>query len=198
MKDWVEIRDKEIAITIVDAGNPTAFVAARDLDVEGTELPGEICARKNLLDLLEEIRQKVARMTSIGLSADGRISPSVPKVAIVRSPRSYKGINGKEVVAQEMNLVSRITAMGKIHKAYPVTGAIPTAAAAKIEGSVVQEVVWDLEGDEVKIGHPSGTMVVESKLKMDGSRLIFESCTIGRTARMIMEGVTYLPEHSTL
>ena len=194
VKDWMEIKGEKIPITIIDAGNPAAFVLARDLGLQGIELPDEICARKDLIVLLNEIRQEIARMTSIGLKADGTVSPSVPKVAIVTSPASYETINGKKVGAQEMNLVSRITAMGKIHKAYPVTGAIPTAAAARMEGSVVCDVVRDLEGNEVSIGHPSGVMVVGSTLRREGAQFIYESCIIGRTARVLMEGVAYIPD----
>ena len=197
-RDWIKITGKKIPITIIDAGNPTAFVSARDLSLKGIELPDEINAAKHLLGLLEEIRQEVAHMTRIGLSPDGRVSPSVPKVAVVGSPESYEGINRKKVGAHEINLVSRITAMRKIHKAYPVTGAIPTAAAAKIEGSVVHEVVQNLAGNEVRIGHPSGIMRVETRLRKDGSQFIFESCTIGRTARLLMDGIAYVPEHIPL
>ena len=135
-------------------------------------------------------------MTRIGLGKEGTVSPSVPKVAVVGPPRSYECANQKRVADHEIDLVSRITAMKRIHKAYPVTGAIPTAAAMKIEGSVVEEVARGLKADEVRIGHPSGIIRVESKTRCDGSRLVFESCIIGRTARMLMDGVAFIPDPS--
>ena len=193
-RDSIEIRERIIPITIVDAGNPTAFVPAAALDLRGPELPDEIGERGDLLAILEEIRQTVAHMTGIGMTADGHVSPSVPKVAVVSTPASYEGINQKRVAARDIDLVSRITAMKQIHKAYPVTGAIPTSAAARIEGSVVEEVARHQKGEQVRIGHPSGILRAESKIRKDGREWVFESCIIGRTARMLIDGIACIPD----
>lgn len=192
-RDRIRIQRGDFPITVIDAGNPTVFIIGMDLNLTGTELPDEINTKQNLLDTLEEIRQKVARMVNVGLTIGGEVSPSVPKVAVVCPPAPYEAMNGKKIGAHEIHLISKITAMKKIHKAYPITGAIATAAAAKIEGSVVQEVSRNLEGDEVRIGHPAGMMTVEARWRKDASQIIFDSCTIGRTARMLMDGVAYIP-----
>jgi len=94
-----------------------------------------------------------------------------------------------------------VMAMGKMHKTYAITAGISTAAAAVIPGSVVSGCIgWrhgeGLKGEaiqrKVTIGHPSGKFEVEVLAKQEGARPRILSCTIGRTARRIMEGRVYI------
>lgn len=50
---------------------------------------------------------------------------------------------------------------------YPGTGAIPTAVAACIDGTVVNRVCSPREGDRVVIGRPSGVVHADSAIKVD-------------------------------
>ena len=63
-------------------------------------------------------------------------------------------------------------AMGKMHKAFAVTGGICTSAAALIEGTVVHDVVRPEQrgNGQIFIGHPSGVMEfgIEIEYKEDG------------------------------
>jgi len=179
---------ERIEATIVDAGNPTAFVHASELGLRGTELPGpfeqEVVTKKKL----ESIREKVAELMEIPCS------PSIPKISFVGPPQDYKSVTGTEIRKGEIDLVARVMAMGKMHKAFAITAGIPAAIAAVIPGSVVHHVIGGSSAMErtVLIGHPSGQMDVKVEARQEGNRVHAISCTIGRTARKVMEGRVYI------
>ncbi len=107
----------DLEVSIVDAGNPTVFVRAKDLDLSGSESPEEIDADAGLLSTLEGIRGLAAERC--GLVSDAaeaaHRSPAVPKVAIISAPSAS---------AEEVHLSATILSMGKAHRAYALTGAI--------------------------------------------------------------------------
>ena len=69
------------------------------------------------------------------------------------------------------------------------------AAASRIPGSVVHDLVDDDTKATLSIGHPSGVMHVRVKSKPANNeeRVEFETLGFGRTARRIMEGMVYVP-----
>ena len=83
--------------------------------------------------------------------------------------------------------------MGRAHRAYALTGAICTAAAAYIEGTLVNRIVREARGEvprTLRIGHPAGVIEVEAEVE-DGELL---RATVIRTARRLMEGFVCVPE----
>jgi 2-methylaconitate cis-trans-isomerase PrpF len=181
---------EEFTLTIVDAGNPTAFVFASELGLEGTELPGPFEQEVGVKKKLESIREKVAEIMGIPCS------PSIPKISFVGPPQDYKLVTGKEIKKGEIDLVARVMAMGKMHKTFAITASIPAAIAAIIPDSVVQHATGGSISMErtIVIGHPSGQMDVKVEARKEGNRFHVLSCTIGRTARKIMEGRVYIPK----
>jgi 2-methylaconitate cis-trans-isomerase PrpF len=183
-------------VTVVDAGNPTAFVHAEALGLRGTELPEDFDQNVMGKIKLEGIRKKVGELIGIP------VNPSIPKIAFLAPPQDFKTIAGGEVRKDEVDLVARVMAMGKMHKTFAITAGIPAAAAAVIPGSVVSGCIdWDrgkdLKGEAIRrkvtIGHPSGKFEVEVLARQEGDQVRILSCTIGRTARKIMEGRVYIP-----
>ena len=137
---------------------------------------------------LESIREKVAKLMGIPCS------PSIPKISFVGPPQNYKSMKGTEIKKSEIDLVARVMAMGKMHKAFAITAGIPAAIAAVIPGSVVHQ-VSDGSGSmerTVLIGHPSGRMEVKVEARQEENRVSVVSCMIGRTARKVMEGRVYI------
>jgi 2-methylaconitate cis-trans-isomerase PrpF len=49
-------------------------------------------------------------------------------------------------------------------------------------------------GRRLVIGHPSGQMDVEVEARKEEGQIRIVSCTIGRTARKIMDGRVYIPK----
>ena len=197
VKDTIQVEDRHYTISLVDAANPGIFVKAEELGLGGTELAGEIDANPWLLEELERIRSVGAEM--IGLVQDRRdgtrLSPAVPKMAVVSPPQEYRSSKGLVVHPEEIDLTARIMSMQKAHKAYAVTGAIVTSAAARIPGTVVNEVYRPREGsDFVRIGHSSGLLALEIVVEPKGDSWFLKRAALERTARRIMDGYVYVPK----
>ncbi len=179
-------------VTIVDAGNPTAFVRADELGLKGTELPAEFDRDVATRVKLEELRKKVGERMGIPTS------PSIPKISFIAPAQTFKTTAGQEIGKEAISMVARVMAMGKMHKTFAITAGIPAAIGAVIPGSVVHQVVGSCsqgtDEREIIIGHPSGTMDVKVEARFDGHQPYIASCTVGRTARKIMEGRVYIPK----
>lgn len=190
-KDIFEIPDYGLMeVTVIDCANPVVFIKAEDIGIAGTELM-ELNGNTVVMDNIERIRGMAAQ--KIGLvkhwNDASKISTSIPKVAIVSKSKEYMDMDGNFVEDVDMTLCARAISVGKVHKAYPMTVAIATGAAAKIKGTVVNELI-NLEevADIVKIGHASGITNVD--IKFDGGEILKGGIT--RTARRIMEGYIYI------
>jgi 2-methylaconitate cis-trans-isomerase PrpF len=188
----------QVEVSIVDAGNPVIFVRASRLGLLGTESPAEIDADAGLLDSIERVRGHAAQR--IGMVGEWREaaekSPYVPFIALVGPAQEYTSLGTGELVkSREVDFVSRLLFMLRMHKAYPITGTVCTGAAARIPGTIVQEVAGQSpEGHVVRIGHPSGVIDVEAEVDVGSSGPILRRASVGRTARRIMEGYIFVPE----
>jgi 2-methylaconitate cis-trans-isomerase PrpF len=80
------------------------------------------------------------------------------------------------------------------HKTYAGTSTVCTGVAAKIDGTIVAEVLRPAARDrlEIRIGHPAGVIETESLVERHGNELIVKRATLGRTARRILEGTVYV------
>ena len=89
--------------------------------------------------------------------------------------------------------------MQKMHKAYPVTGAICTVAAGMIPGTIVNQVARRgiIERGVIRIGHPAGIISPEGEMSKEKGTFILKKATVDRTARCLMKGYAYIPK-STL
>ena len=184
-----------LEFSIVDVTNPLVFVRADDVGLSGTELPEEIDSRPGMLELLERIRGNAAYL--LGFVDDPESasfkSPAVPKMTIVSKPRDYITVTGDRISAGNFDLTGRMMSMQKTHKTYAMTGALCTAAAAVINGTVVNNAVREgFSPVNLRIGHPGG--IVPAGVEFSGtSNVVAEiEWAIGyRTARMLMHGTAY-------
>jgi 2-methylaconitate cis-trans-isomerase PrpF len=187
----------EITISIVDAANPVVFARARDLGLKGTEIY-EIDGSEEMRQRLEAIRSRGAVILGLASSPEeaNEISQDVPKIAFVSEPQEYKTVTGNIVQKDEIDIVARIMSMGTLHKAYAGTGAICTAGAAKIENTVLNELLGEgvLEAKEIRLGHPGGIIPVGAEVEKEGNTYEYKKAMLGRTARRLMDGYVYVPE----
>ena len=148
-----------VDVSIIDAANPLVFVKAADLGLTGRELPEALDADSAKLDLLEAVRGMAA--VKLGLIEDYTRSawdtPGIPKMTFVAEAGDYVTADGKEIKASDIDLLSHMMSMQKTHPSYAMTGAMCTAAAAVVPGSVVNQVLpADVDTQFIRIGHPSG------------------------------------------
>jgi len=197
-RDAMEVPDVgKINVSIVDAANPVVFVRAEDLGLTGTEIY-EIDGTAQIRERLEAIRSRVAMMLGLASSPKeaSEISQDVPKIAFVGRSQDYKAVTGKGIHKDEIDIVARIMSMGSLHRAYAVTGAICTAGAARIEGTVVNEMLDKnvVRGRQIRLGHPGGIISVGAVIERAGNTYEYREAVVGRTARRLMDGYVYVPE----
>ena len=188
----------KIDVSIVDAGNPMVFVRAKDIGLTGTETAKEVDANKKLLDILEEIRGKAS--VAMGLDKkwqDAAITnKATPMVAFVAPPQDYYCALADETISEDrVDFLARGMFMYIMHKTYAGTASVCTSAAAKIPGTVVNEMFRkDKTDNYVRIGHPGGIVETETKVSQVDGEYVLDFLFLGRTARKIMEGTVYVPK----
>lgn len=185
-----------IETSMVDAANSGVFVMADRLGLTGTEMPADLDARPDLMEKLEAIR--CAAAVAMGLAAtpeEARASlPSIPKIGLVTPPQDALTLSGASVAAEDGDLTARIVSLGNVHRALPLTGALCTAVAARIEGTVVHRCTRPASDPaaDLRIIHPSGTIEVAASVRRDGNGWRAEKAAVYRTHRRLFEGYVCL------
>lgn len=196
VKDVIEVDGVKHTVSIIDAGNPQVFIHAASLGMKGTETPSEIEANKPLMETIEKIRGHATVMCGmVDRPEEAKTkSPYAPFFAIVSPPADYKIISGKQVKAGDIDLVSRLLFMLKMHKTYPVTGTVATGAAIRVPGSIAWEVLRKEAKSRVtvNIGHPGGIIPVEAEADVINGQVKLKRIGVYRTARRIMDGYVYV------
>ncbi|HYF60828.1 MAG TPA: 2-methylaconitate cis-trans isomerase PrpF [Burkholderiaceae bacterium] len=189
-----------IEATLVTAGNPTVFVRAEALGLDGRETAGDVDRNRGLLERLEAIRARAAVRMGLAASAEEatRSRPATPKVAWVARPAAFRSSAGVEVPADSIDVLARIMSMGKLHHAFTGTGSIALAVAAAVPGTVVADAARTLPGVATRIGHASGTIAVGAEVSCspgaDGRpRWTVDKCVLSRSARRLMRGEVFVP-----
>ena len=190
---------RSVTVSICDVANPCVFVRAEDVGLEGSELPDHFARDAALIERIREIRGKAAER--IAFTDDwrdvDRQTPSLPLFIIVSVPEEYLNMRGAAVDPATMDLRARFVWYNKCHESMAGTGSMCTAAASRIPGSVVNQVIGaeDVRADTLRIGHPMGVMrvnvTVEPANVAGGVR--FATLGFSRTARRIMDGTVYVP-----
>ncbi len=199
--DKIEIsKIGEIECSIVDAANPMVFVRAKDLGLSGIETPKNVDENEELLKILEEIRGKAAVITGLADSLEDALknSPAFPMVAFVSESKDYVDFTTGNLIQEEnLDFVSRLMFMQVMHKTYAGTGTICTGSAARIEGTIVNEVMKAKNRGKNKtlnIGHPAGIIDIKVDAEQIDGKWKLKKAAINRTARRILDGICYTNE----
>ena len=180
--------------TMINAGIPTIFINAQEIDYTGTELQDDINNDEKALAMFETIRAHGAvRMGLIKDIAEAATRQHTPKVAFVAPPKDYAASSGKAVQAQDIDLVVRALSMGKLHHAMMGTAAVAIGTAAAIPGTLVNLAAGGGEREAVRFGHPSGTLRVGAQAAQVDGQWVVTKAIMSRSARIIMEGWVRVP-----
>ena len=180
--------------TMISSGIPTIFLRAADIGYNGTELQDAINGDDAALELFETIRAYGAvKMGLIGDISEAAARQHTPKVAFVAPPAAYSSSSGKAISEGDIDLNVRALSMGKLHHAMMGTAAVAIGTAAAIPGTLVNEAAGGAERDTVTFGHPSGTLKVGATASEVDGRWIVEKVSMGRSARILMEGFVRIP-----
>ncbi len=184
-----------IEATLINAGNPTVFVDAAALGLQGTELEQEVNGRQALLELAESVRARGAVAMGLAASAEEATAkrPHTPKLAFVATPCAYTASDGKRIEPQSIGLLARIFSMGRLHHAMTGTGAVAIASAAAIPGTIVHRIAPLGTDGIVRFGHPSGTLSAGAEAAHQEGRWTIRKVRVSRSARRLMEGWVRVP-----
>lgn len=171
---------REVTVSLLGIGNPTVFVTAADLGVDGHRAPADLEHDESFVRAVEEIREwGRLRLVDHGFAVLARTPTRLPLVAVVAPPD-----------APAMDLQVRLWAVGRVHRAIAASAAIATATIADVEGSVVASLLGGhRHRDQVTVGHPSGSVVVRLGHDQAGT---LRRLSLERTARRLLDGVAYI------
>ncbi|MDR2747533.1 MAG: 3-methylitaconate isomerase [Treponema sp.] len=183
-----------LPVSIVDAANPLVFVLAADIGMSGKEGPEEIDANPPLLALLETIRGEAAKRLGFVEQAEESAwkSPTVPKMTIVAPPAEYTSASGEIIQAERADLLGRMMSMQRPHPTYALTGAMCTAAAAAIPGTLVHRVRRPgADTRRLRIAHPGGILEAGADHENSSQGIRILNVYGFRTARLLMKGTAF-------
>ena len=180
----------KIKASMVDAANACVFVRAADLGAKGAELPEEIEGNPELLKKLAAVRAAASVAMGISKSVEEAARASVPFVGFVSAPQDAKTLTGESLSASGMDVAARMMSNGQPHRALPLTCTLCLAVAARIEGSVVNEVTRASKDPEaeIRIAMPSGVLTVAASVRKLEGQWHAEQGAFYRTQRRMFEG----------
>ena len=196
--DDLEVPDVgTLKATMINAGIPTIFLNAEEIGYTGCELQDDINNDEKALALFETIRAHGAlRMGLISDLAEAQDRQHTPKVAFVAKPKDYTSSSGKDIAAKDIDMQVRALSMGKLHHAMMGTAAVAIGTAAAIPGTLVNLAAGGGAPEEVKFGHPSGTLKVGAAAQLVEQEWTVSKASMSRSARVIMEGWVRIPGDS--
>ena len=189
----------KITVSVVDCAACQIYVRAKDLGLRGDECPADLDSRPELLKKLEIIRSYVTYY--IGLTdspeAASKVRRNTPHISIVSPAKDYTNyLTGEMIRKENYDFLARMMFMQIMHKTYAGTGSICVSVASKIPGTLVYEAAKEESRNSsvVRFGHPAGVIEVEAKVTENKGELCIERASIGRTARVIMQGTAFVRE----
>jgi 2-methylaconitate cis-trans-isomerase PrpF len=181
---YVPALGHSVEVSIVDVAKATLYFRAEAIGLTGTESPDAFTPA--ILDRFWRLREVAAE--AIGIGSNKRL----PTPVAVAPPAAYQNYMTKAMIrAEEMSFATRrvLGPPPKLHKAFAATGAVCTAVAAQLKGTVVNDVYVDRGQNIVRIGHPTGIFPVYARIDADGT---VHEASYSRTARRIMDGKAYV------
>ena len=180
-----------IAMSLVDASHPTAFVRATDLGLTGTEAPEAIESDSALMGRLDRLRRRAGVMMGLGATPDD-VTLMSPRIAMVAAPQAFTAID-KAVFDDDHDIVTRMISMERPHRAVPLASALCLAVACRIEGTLPNLLARRVPPDApIRVANPSGLLAFGADVRLEG-RWIADSAGVYRTARRLMQGQVAAP-----
>lgn len=180
-----------IEATMFDCSNPVVFIRAADFGLTGRE---HVELNNDLAVLAHFERIRAAAAEKMGLAASWQEASEKgigPLIAFLSPAQDYETIDGRQISGESMSLCCRGLNAGKVHRAYPMSLGVATAAASRLEGTIPWELSRREKDTIVRLGHASGITVFDVRLDPTGN---IEKVGFIRTARRIMEGFVYVRE----
>jgi 2-methylaconitate cis-trans-isomerase PrpF len=186
----------EVPISIVDAANPLVFTPWTTFGLDGTEHPDELDADRDLLTRFEAVRARAAVVAGLATSDEDatHLSPAIPKLSLIGPSTTHQLLDGSVQDASTMTIRAATLSMQRMHRSFPITGALCLAVAAQLDESLVAEITH--AQDTVQIGQYSGVTSATAVVQMTDSEWTVTSAGLYSTARRLMEGSVVVPDET--
>jgi 2-methylaconitate cis-trans-isomerase PrpF len=182
----------KIEVSMIDAANACAFVAAEALGLKGTEMPDELERNTAAMERLATIRLYASMAMGIGGTLEeARARKAVPFIGFVSPPQDALTLTGEALAAEATDLTIRMLSNGQPHRALPLTASLCAAVAARIEGSIVARAARRGAGAKLRLAMPSGVLTVGAEATCSNGVWHVASGSFYRTARRLFEGCVY-------
>ena len=189
--DTISLEDGEdIRVTMVDAANPCVFVSATDVGLHGNESPDDLDALPALLAKLGAIRESASVAMGITTTLQQARDRSLTPFVVVVAPPAPSA--GQPLSGDDIDLLARALSSGQPHRALPLTVSLCTAIAAKLPGSVVHALALPTGTSPLRLGTPSGVIVVDASVRESEAGFIAERGMFFRTARRLFKGLVFI------
>lgn len=169
-----------IDVTCIDNGMPVVIMAAESLGVTGYETRDQLNAHAELKKAIESIRLQTGPAMNLGDVA----KKVVPKMCLVAKPAAGGQICTRTFIPHDC------------HAAVGVLGAVTVATAAVMPGTVAHRYALVPAGDSktMSVEHPSGEFSVVLTMNPQNPSEVLRAALL-RTARLIMRGDVFIPQH---
>ena len=175
-----------IEASFVDAAKPYIFLRAADLGLKGNEMPAALDADGALMKKFQALRQVAAETMGFPLST------TAPGLGFVAESMDAETLSGEKLKAADGSLTVRILSSGNVHRALPMTGALCTAVASRIEGTIPYQLSRRGDGD-VRLMQPSGIVPLVATVARKNGVWTAEQVGVYRTQRRLFDGYVYVP-----
>lgn len=184
-------------VTCVDGPNPAVFIRADDIGVDGTILPNDFTKLTDKLDILERVRKTAAVAMGIAPTEE-EVPRTIPKIGLVSQSSTHAVLSGDTLKSTQMDIVIRFISDTQPHRAIPLTAALTTAVAARIPGTIVEQLLAPdpVMEDAITIGHASGRLQVNATMDEQNPGIPL-SATVYRTAKRLFEGDIFWTDHAS-
>ncbi|MDR6872605.1 4-oxalomesaconate tautomerase [Bosea sp. BE125] len=168
-----------VEVTLIDNGMPVIVLRAADVGRNGYESREALDKDTELKARLERIRLAAGPLMNLG-DVSAKV---VPKIALVAPPREGGAIATRSFIPHEC------------HASIGVFAAVTVATAAALPGSPAASVVVMPAGRErsISVEHPTGEFTVHLTMGGTAERPVVERAGLLRTARILMEGMAFVP-----
>ena len=177
VKDFVD----GIEVTCIDNGMPEVIIRASDLGITGYEMPIELDANEILKNKLESIRLQIGHKMNLGDVKE----KTVPKMCIISPPLNGGTVNTRTFIPHVC------------HEAIGVLGAVSTATACVLKGSVMDGIAIIYNKNNLSIEHPTGEFTVCLNITSKNGNVIINQAGVVRTARLLSKGEVFVPGNIT-
>ncbi len=164
-------------ITCIDNGMPEVIIRAVDLGISGYETPSALDTNEALKSKLESIRMQAGQIMNLGEVKE----KTVPKMCIVSPAVNGGAINTRTFIPHVC------------HEAIGVLGAVSTATACLLKGSVLDGMAIVTDKNNLSIEHPTGEFTVQLDITNDNENIVINKSGVVRTARLLSKGEVFIP-----